>query len=211
MNTSKFSDQLSLQLLRSRQESPERIFLLGFLHYAGVGVRQDYTAALKHFVDAGEHGLSWAEHAAGFMYETGKGTEKDLRAAIVWYRRAADRSHAPALCALALILKFGPDDLRDQPQAFDLFTRAAGLGNCMAALQAADSLERGLGVERDEAAARDWYFRAAEISDESTAAAHAAVASLYRDGRLGVSVDSSKAEQWAESSRNLLRAQGPGG
>lgn len=210
LDNSKFFDQLKLQLLLSRQESPERSFLLAFLHYAGLGVRQDHTAALNYFVTAAERGLPWAEHAVGFMYETGKGAERDLHTAIAWYRRAADRGHAPALCASALILKFGPDDLRDQPQAFDLFKRAAELGNCMAALQAADSLERGLGVKRDELLARDWYFRAAQISDESTAAAHAAIASLYRDGRLGLPVDPAKAEEWAESSRKLLGTQGSG-
>lgn len=200
------SDQLRRQLLfRDDEEFPERSFLLGFLHYAGLGVSQDYLAALSHFTRAAEGNLPWAEYAVGYMYETGKGVQKDLGSAIAWYRRAGRRGHASALCALGLILKFGPDEIRDQREAFDLFMQAAKAGSCMAALQIADSLEHGVGIGRDEHSAKEWYFRAVDISDESSAAAHAAMASLYREGRLGVPIDMTKAEEWAKSSRSLLR------
>ena len=199
-------NQLRLQLLFGSQESAERSFLLGFMYYAGLGVPQDYGRALSHFAKAADLGSAWAEHSIGLMYEAGKGVEKNLNTAIDWYGRASARGHVPATCALGLIYKFGPDGLRDQSQALKLFEQAASAGSCMAALQLADSLERGLGSEPSESVARDWYFRAAEFSDESTAAAHAAIATLYREGRLGLGIDPIKAEEWASSSQKFLEA-----
>ena len=201
-------NQLKLQLLFGSQGSVERSFLLGFMHYAGLGVPQDYGQALSHYEKAANLGSAWAEHSIGLMYEAGKGVEKNLKTAIDWYSRASARGHVPATCALGLIHKFGPDDLRDQSQALKFFEQAANAGSCMAALQLADSLERGLGSGPSESAARDWYFRAAQLSDESTAAAHAAIATLYREGRLGLGIDLIKAEEWASSSRKLLEALG---
>jgi TPR repeat protein len=109
------------------------------------------------------------------------------------------------MCALALILKFGPDGMRDQRRAVELFKGAAEAGNSMATVQLADSIERGLGTEADESLARQWYFRAAQLNDEFAAAAHAAIASLYREGRVGLVVDPQKAEEWSTSSSKLLR------
>jgi TPR repeat protein len=140
------------------------------------------------------------------MYETGKGTEKSLRVALEWYRRAAERGHLPATCAVALILKFGSEELQDHSEAAKLFQQAAESGSSMGALQLADCLERGFGVPVDKAAARKWYFRAAELKDESTGAAHAAIATLYRMGRLDLPVDGQKAEEWAKSSRDIRDA-----
>jgi TPR repeat protein len=142
------------------------------------------------------------------MYETGKGVERDFTAAIDWYGRASKSGHVLATCALGLIYKFGPDHVRNQSDALKFLERAAAGGSSMAALQFADSLERGLGTSPNESAARDWYFRAAQLSDESSAATHAAIATLYREGRLGLGVDPVKADEWAASSQRLLEKLG---
>jgi len=176
------------------------------MRYAGLGGPQDYAAALHHFTSAAEGGQPWAQHALGFMHETGKGTEKSFNSAIEWYKRAAERGLVPAICAVALILKFAPEGIRNYAEAAKLFRRAAEAGNCMAALQLADCLERGFGVAVDRVAAREWYLRAADLKDESTAAAHAAIAALYRTGRLDFPVDARKADEWTKSSQQLLQA-----
>lgn len=203
------TNQLKLQILNaSSQESVERSFLLGFMHYAGLGIPQDYGRALVHFRQAAALGSAWAEHSIALMYEAGKGVEKNLASAIEWYRRAANRGHVPAICALGLIRKFGPPGIRDYSQALTFFEQAAKAGSSMAALELADSLERGLGAKPQASEARMWYFRAAEFSDEATPAAHAAIATLYREGRLGLARDPIKAEEWTASSERLLKTLG---
>jgi TPR repeat protein len=196
---------LEQQLLFSPYQSSERSLLLGFLHYTGGSLPQDYAMALGCFREAAAAGSVWAEHALGVMHESGHGVDKNLQNAIEWYGRAAQKDHVPAICALALIYKFGPDEFRDQSKAIGLLDVAARAGSSLAALELADSFERGLGTAPDADAARGWYFRAAELSDESTAAAHAALATIYRTGRLGVPRDEEKAERWYTSSQDFLK------
>jgi TPR repeat protein len=76
---------------------------LGRAHYEGVGAKQDFAAALKHFEKAYAHGLPDAAIYLGMMYHSGLGTARNLGKAKACFDLAASQDYFYAYIKLARI------------------------------------------------------------------------------------------------------------
>ena len=73
---------------------------LGDMYYKGIGVPQDYSAAMDWYFFGAKKGNAAAMCSLGIMYEFGEGTEKNLKFAFEWYQTAADNGDKPAQARL---------------------------------------------------------------------------------------------------------------
>ncbi|MGU9958084.1 MAG: tetratricopeptide repeat protein [Arenicellales bacterium WSBS_2016_MAG_OTU3] len=62
---------------------------LGDMYYNGIGVAQDYKAAVEWYSKVGEQGIAEAQHSLGEMYEQGLGVAQDNIRAYMWFNLAA--------------------------------------------------------------------------------------------------------------------------
>ena len=95
----------------------EAQLLLGFLHFNGDGVGQDYNTAVKWFTKAARQGDARSQAQLGIMYENGQGVPQDFGAAAQWYNRAADQGYSLAQAALGLMYAVGQGVKQDFPRA----------------------------------------------------------------------------------------------
>ena len=68
---------------------------LGWMYYAGKGVKQDYSKAFEWYKKAAEEGHAEAQNELGEMYYAGKGVEQDYRKALEWYTKSAQGGYGP--------------------------------------------------------------------------------------------------------------------
>ena len=67
---------------------------LGFMHYKGEGVPQDYEAAVKWYTLAAEQGDSNAQNNLGVMFANGQGGPEDFIYAQMWFSISALNGNA---------------------------------------------------------------------------------------------------------------------
>lgn len=67
----------------AEQGDPKAQYKLGYLHYKGKDVAQDYAEAIKWYTKAAEQGLAEAQQNLGTMYFSGKGVEKNYKEAVI--------------------------------------------------------------------------------------------------------------------------------
>ena len=94
---------------------------LGVMYRDGVGIAQDYEAAVGWFRPAAEQGHAGGQNNLGVMYGTGRGVSRDDAEAVRWYRRAAEQGHALAQNDLGVRYRDG----RGVPQDYDTADTAA--------------------------------------------------------------------------------------
>ncbi|MBO6520255.1 MAG: sel1 repeat family protein [Rhodospirillales bacterium] len=73
-------------------KNAEAHFKAGEGYFRGLGVPQDYGAALSYYQVAASQGHPVAQYLIGSMYEAGWGVERDLIEAWVWYNRALPKA-----------------------------------------------------------------------------------------------------------------------
>ena len=85
------------------------MFLLGLLLERGenVGVKQNYTEAIKWYKKAAEAGNSRAMNNLGVMYYNGHGVEQDYTEAARWYKKGAEAGNSTAMNNLGLMYENG--------------------------------------------------------------------------------------------------------
>jgi TPR repeat protein len=69
--------------------SPRALGRLGFRYENGIGVPQNYIAAVDLYQRAAEQGDAFAQARLGLSYDKGHGIEKDLILAYKWLNLAA--------------------------------------------------------------------------------------------------------------------------
>lgn len=69
-------------------DNPEAHFYVGEAYFRGLGLPQDYGAAVPHYQRAARGGHKIAQYIIGTMYEAGWGVRQDLVQAWVWLMRA---------------------------------------------------------------------------------------------------------------------------
>ncbi|MGI9465303.1 MAG: tetratricopeptide repeat protein [Aestuariivirgaceae bacterium] len=116
--------------------------LLGFLHYNGDGVAQDFNTSVSWFTKAARQGDARSQAQLGIMYENGQGVPQDFGAAAQWFTRAADKGYSLAQNSLGLMYAIGQGVQQD-------FSRAHMWLNLAAAQQ-----YQGAQENRDEVAKR---------------------------------------------------------
>lgn len=86
---------------------------LGFLYYAGKGVRRDDQQSLFWFSRAAESGQPTAQFFLGLQYFFGRGVRRDLARAHSWCDIALTNGYGESLfCRDAVALEMTADDMR---------------------------------------------------------------------------------------------------
>ena len=67
---------------------------LGLFYDKGLGVPQNYWAAVMWYTLAAEQGNASAQYSLGLMYAEERGVPQDYKTALKWYRLAAAQGHA---------------------------------------------------------------------------------------------------------------------
>ena len=58
---------------------------LGYAHYYGKGVRQDYAEAVRWYRKAADQGIAKAQYDLGYLYHHGQGVPQDNAEAFRWF------------------------------------------------------------------------------------------------------------------------------
>ncbi len=135
---------------------------LGFMHQNGIGVPQDYEAAVKEYRIAAGLGSLEAMNDLGFVYGKGWGVPLDPVEAVRWYRKAAEGGLAVAASNLAIQLEDGNGVEKDLAQARAWFRKAGDGGFTKGTYRLGLLLEKGRGGPVDLAGAIQCYRKAAE-------------------------------------------------
>ena len=98
---------------------------LGHMYKLGLGVPQDYAAAVVWYRRASDQGNVKAQHNVGSAFYTGKGVLLDHVEAAHWFRKAADRGHFKAQFNLGLMYAKGEGVPSDNVRAYKWFFLAA--------------------------------------------------------------------------------------
>ncbi|MCG8325056.1 MAG: hypothetical protein MI673_06025, partial [Thiotrichales bacterium] len=165
---------------------------LGYLHYVGEGVPQDYAKAVSWYRKAATQGDRDAQYNLAVAYAFGEGIAQDLKQASIWYRRAAQQGHVISQYSLGLSYAYGEGVPQDSAAAVRWFTKAAEQGYIRAQVQLGSAYHTGEGVDQDYSQAIKWYRMAADRGD---ATAQYNLGALYRSGK-GVEQNYQQAIRW---------------
>ncbi len=94
-------------------------YLLGLIHWNGLGVAVDKTKAFELLLRAANHGISNAQYDIGMMYELGLNGKTDSEKARKWLEKAADNGNKDALFILAMKYADGIDVAKNSEKALD--------------------------------------------------------------------------------------------
>ena len=92
--------------------------MLGFMHYHGEGVPQDYAEAALWYRRAAEQGRAVAQSNLGSMHYYGDGVPQDHAEAARWFRGAAEQGYAEAQLNLGLMHYHGEGVPQDYVLAY---------------------------------------------------------------------------------------------
>ena len=106
-------------------------FQLGTLYYTGIGVYQDYLAAVQWLTKSASAGNGDAACELGMLYQSGSYADtppvNPVQAAH-WYSEAAANGNGCGTFALAALYQDGEGLAKDPAKAAQLFAQAAPLG-----------------------------------------------------------------------------------
>jgi len=150
----------------------------------------DMVNAMNHYQVAADAGLAQAQAKLGYIYDVSNQDEM----AVHWYRKASMQHDPDGEFGLGEMYAKGEGVDQDFDVAIEMYMRAAVGGHAQARRVLANAYEHGaFGRKVDEAEALRWLRLAADSGD---ADAMLRIASLYRDGGLGVIPSPALAEQW---------------
>lgn len=118
-------------IARAAADDQTAAFQLGTLYYTGIGVAQDYLAAVKWLTKAAKAGNADAACELGMLYETGSYADTppaNPAAAAPWYAEAAAHGNGCGDFLLAALYQAGTGVTKDPVKAAQLFAQAASLG-----------------------------------------------------------------------------------
>ena len=112
-NSGDFSHAFSVWSRLSREGDAKAQASLGFMYYAGKGVRRDDHQSLYWFRQAAEAGQPTAQFFLGLQYFFGRGVPRDLAQAYSWCDIALTNGYSQGLsCRDAVERKMSPDEER---------------------------------------------------------------------------------------------------
>ena len=167
-------------------------WICGELHEIGLGVRQSYDEALRHYLRSAELSFPPAQHAIALMYDSGSGVAKSYEEEVRWYIKAAEQGYAPSQANLANCYYMGDGVPLSYEESVRWNRKAAEQGHVGAQFNLATCYDNGVGVTRSFEEAARWYRLAAEQGDVR---AQFNLADLYENG-LGVSRSFEEAARW---------------
>jgi len=116
-------------LIQLAKKDATAAFLLGVLHYQGLGVTNDPKRAYELMKFAADKGDAAAIKNMGVCYLQGIGVEKNPRTAIQWFRKAASAGNASAMLMLGVCYQKGIGGSVNEKTAELYLRRAAEKGH----------------------------------------------------------------------------------
>ena len=102
---------------------------LGAMYDKGIGVKKDFSEAVKWYRKAADQGHSSAQNNLGVCYNNGEGVSQDYAEAIRWYQKAAEQGDLDAQYKLGKIYYVGKKATKNYPTAFKWLSLAAAQGS----------------------------------------------------------------------------------
>jgi TPR repeat protein len=140
----------------AEQNNPDGKLWLGYCHYHGFGVTQNYEVALELFKQAAAYGLSDAMILIALIYIKGSGVDIDYQAALTWLNKAVKLNNDYAFYLMGHIYANGKGVEKDIKLAYEWYEKAALLN-----VEAAQYL-LALNCLADEGKYWYWMERAAD-------------------------------------------------
>ena len=133
------SNNKSFDLTLSEKSDAESQYMLAVNYYEGrSGFPQNYSEAVKHFLNAANKGHAKSQNWIGYCYEKGNGVTQSYAEAVKWYRKAAEQGNATAQNMLGYCYENGLGVTQDKQEAVKWYRKAAEQGNS----KAKDNLRR---------------------------------------------------------------------
>ena len=165
---------------KAEQADPEAQNTLGNDYTNGLGVKQDYAAALTWYRRAADNGFAPAQFNLGLVYELGRGVKADEYQAFKYYLMAAEQGFGPAQFNVGNMYSTGRGVGQDLFEANLWYKQASEKGIAEAQFNLGLAYETGRGVKKDEVQAARWYKQAA---DRGFTRAQYNLGLLLEDGR----------------------------
>ena len=127
--------------------------------------KQQYTLALKKFLEASKCGSHDANNYLGYMYSFGFGVEQDKELAVKYYLKAIEGGNMHACANLASMYYYGDGVDLDYEKAFFYNQEGAKLGNSVCYNSLGWMYQYGQGVSVNYAKAKENYEKAAEMGN----------------------------------------------
>ncbi len=131
------------------------------MYFHGMGVDQDYKAALEWYQKSAEQGYGEAQACLGHMYEKGLGVDRDIQKALELFVKSAEQGNALGQVRLGNLYLNGLGVDQNPWKAFAWYQKSAEQGNDEAQACLGHMYEKGLGVDRDIQKALELYKKSA--------------------------------------------------
>ncbi|WAW10289.1 sel1 repeat family protein [Oxalobacter vibrioformis] len=180
---------------------------LGNLYADGLGVEKDEVKAVTWYVEAAKKDDRDGQcNAAGiFTHGTVINTSyHNARLLLEWCLKS-DPDDDCCLERMAVLYSKGWGVKQDRKKAHELRTKAATNGNAVAMYMLAGDFDYGIGVEKNPKAALEWYLKAAEKGESY---AMYRLYEVYEYGKLGQSVDKTRATAWKAKAEAAMKEEG---
>jgi hypothetical protein len=174
------------------EDAPEDFRLGKDAYYGQNGSKQDYNAAMAHFIVCAEAGQAECQNFVGVMYGEGQGVSQDLYEAVKWYKKSAEQGNAVGQYNLGLMYANGTGVMKDHAESVRLFRLSADQGYDHAQHNLGIMYRNGWGVKQNYREAVSWLSRAAE---NGLAVSQLELGRMYESG-MGVNIDVFLAGQW---------------
>ncbi|GAA0776753.1 sel1 repeat family protein [Roseibium denhamense] len=168
--------------------------LLGVLHEAGLGIRQDKAKAADWYSLAAASGDNGSALQLAQLYLAGDGVDENKSRAADLFEQAAQTENASALYNLAIIYQEGEGRPFNEQKARDLLVEAAQLNDPEAQYALALSFLEVQGDETDARKGAFWMGRAARRGHSSAQVYYG----ILRFQGKGVEPDREEAADWFE-------------
>ncbi|KAF9129431.1 hypothetical protein BGW39_004155 [Mortierella sp. 14UC] len=187
---------------------------MGDIYRGGIGVPQDFAAAMSWYQKAALKNHSQAQYHVGIMYEQGwGGVEKDHTKALEWFLKASIQGVPEAQFQAARAYAEGLGVEKDLSKAIEWLHKASEQGHAYSQFSLAAAYAEGTGVPKDVVKSTAWALKAAK---QGHVPAQRLVGLMYEIGQ-GVPKDIGKAREWylkavvqgsADAKRSLVRLRG---
>ena len=121
-------------------------YLLGYAHYIGFIVDQNYQKAFSYIKKAADNQYDEAQFMLAHFYIEGKGVTRNYTNAVIYLKQASNQGHKDAIIKLADIYSEGVIYTRNIKEAHILYNIASVIGSKYAE-QRRDELEKKLKIE----------------------------------------------------------------
>lgn len=161
-----FTAHLNTSVVKADAGPNDAISYIGYMYQNGLGVDQDYAAALEWYDKGIAAGDPWCTASAAYMYENGLGTEPDPARAAELYEQGAVEDSAVSLARLADMYLNGEAVPQDYEKAIEYFEKGAELRDTYCCMSLGYLYETGEGVEMNEDKAITYYRMALDNAVE---------------------------------------------